>query len=74
MIVVSDAAAADGSVDFRVKSVSDGVERVDPATNTITGILEIRGLPAFGAGRLAYRAGSLWVRAPARILRIQITA
>jgi hypothetical protein len=74
LIKVTDAVAANGSVYFRVRSVTDGIERVDPATNTITGILEIRGLPAIGAGRLAFGAGSLWVRAPARILRVQVTA
>jgi streptogramin lyase len=73
MIRVTDAVAVNGSVYFRVSVVTDGIERVDPATNTVTGILEIRGLPAFGAGRLAYGAGSLWARAPARILRVQLT-
>jgi hypothetical protein len=40
----------------------------------VTGVLEIRGLPGLGAGRLAYASGSLWLRAPARILRVQLTA
>jgi hypothetical protein len=74
MVVATDAVTAgDGSVYFRVQSITSGVERVDPATDKVTGALEIPNLPSDDGGFIAYGAGSLWVRSPAHVTRIQLS-
>jgi YVTN family beta-propeller protein len=74
MVLATDAVtAADGSVYFRVQSITSGVERVDSATDKVTGSLEIPNLPSDDAGFLEYGAGSLWVRSPGSVTRVQLS-
>lgn len=73
MVIATDPVIAGGSVYFRVQSITSGVERVDPATDKVTGSLEMPNLPSDDAGFLAYGAGSLWVRSPAQVTRVQLS-
>ena len=73
MVLVTDAVIADASVYFRVQSITSGVERVDPTSDKVTGMLEIPNLPSDGGTFLAYGAGSLWVRSPAHVTRVQLS-
>ena len=73
MVVATDPVIADGSVFFRVQSITSGLERVDPATDKVTGSLEIPNLPSDDGGFIAYGAGSLWVRSPAHVTRVQLS-
>jgi YVTN family beta-propeller protein len=73
MVVATDPVLAGGSVYFRVQAVTSGVERVDPATDKVTGSLEIPNLPSDDAGFLAYGAGALWVRSPGYVTRVQLS-
>jgi hypothetical protein len=71
MIQPNDVVIANDSAYFAVKSVTTGVERVDPATNKVTGTLEIPGLTTIPW--LTYGAGSLWVRSVAQVTRVQLS-
>lgn len=58
-----------------VLSATTGVERIDPTTNKVMGVLELRSLPTTtdnGGPDLAYGAGSLWVRGPGSVIRIDL--
>jgi YVTN family beta-propeller protein len=72
MVVAGEPVIAAGSVYFRVQSITSGVERVDPGTDKVTGSLEMPNLASDDGGFLAYGAGSLWVRSPARVTRVQL--
>jgi YVTN family beta-propeller protein len=71
MVQPNDVVLANGSAYFAVASVTTGVERVDPATDKVTGTLEIPGLTEIAW--LTYGEGSLWVRSVAQVTRVQLS-
>ena len=56
-----------------MQSITPGVERVDPATDKVTGAVEIPNLPSDWVCFLAYGSGSLWVHSPGYVTRVQLS-